>query len=355
MAQWRVKEISDLTDISVRMLRHYDKIGLLKPSMRSSNGYRWYSEQDLARLQQIIALKFFGFGLAQIKTMLQQPPEIYEHLNAQQRMLADQAETLKQVQDALAVVLEQGKASGGSLNWNNLITLIERYRMVDKLKELWADTLSEKEQEGYIKSKQAYPKEVTAWEESIKAMNSGQLGDPEGPDGERAANTFLKLLKVQAKVNASAKMETMTKEAAAEMMQGIQKRISQGVPLSPEGSMWYARAMNAHKLRRWNALYQDITKNLDVDPESEIGKKLAQQWRDVVAENCYGGGSIYYHFGHTLLMNAVRDKAELQKASGIEQTPEEKQKTILNDLKMMSDPRATMWILMALNKSKELV
>lgn len=351
MAQWRVKEISDLSDISVRMLRHYDKIGLLKPSMRSSNGYRWYSEQDLARLQQIIALKFFGFGLVQIKTMLQQPPEIYEHLNTQQRMLADQTERLKQVQDALAIVLEQGKASAGSLNWNNLITLIERYRMVDKLKDTWADTLSEKEKDNYIKSKRAYPKEVTDWEESIKAMNSGQLGDPEGPDGQKVIDTFLQILKIQSKVNYGAKMETlMTKEDAAEMMKNIQKRISQGIPLSPEGSKWYARAMNAHKLRRWNSLYQNITENLDVDPESEIGKNLAQQWRDVVAENCYGGGSVYYHFGHTLLMNTIRDKTELQKASGIEQTPEEKQKIVMNDLKMMSNPRAAMWIIMALNK-----
>jgi DNA-binding transcriptional MerR regulator len=332
------------------MLRHYDKIGLLKPSMRSSNGYRWYSEQDLARLQQIIALKFFGFGLAQIKTMLQQPPEIYEHLNAQQRMLADQTEHLKQVQDALVVVLEQGKASGGSLNWNNLVSLIERYRMVDKLKDTWADTLSEKEKEGYIKTRQAYPKEVTDWEESIKAMNGGQLGDPEGPDGERAVNAFLKLLHVQAKLNAAGATEKMSKKDAAEMVQNIQKRMALGVPLSLEGSTWYARAVNAYHLRRWDKLYQDIAKNLDADPESEIGKKLAQQWREVVAENCPGGGSIDFHFGHTLLMNTVRDKSALQEASGIVQTPEEKQKTILNDLKMMSDPRATMWMLMALNK-----
>jgi len=51
-------------------LHHYDKIGLLKPSMRLSNGYRLYSETDLLKLQQIIALKFFGFELSQIKLLL---------------------------------------------------------------------------------------------------------------------------------------------------------------------------------------------------------------------------------------------------------------------------------------------
>ena len=62
MTQWYVKDLSKLTGISVQTLHHYDRIALLKPSLRLSNGYRLYSEQDLLKLQQIIALKFFGFG-----------------------------------------------------------------------------------------------------------------------------------------------------------------------------------------------------------------------------------------------------------------------------------------------------
>ena len=65
MAQWRIKEVSNLTKISIRMLHHYDKIGLLTPSTRALNGYRWYSKGNIVTLQQIIALKFFGFSLSQ--------------------------------------------------------------------------------------------------------------------------------------------------------------------------------------------------------------------------------------------------------------------------------------------------
>ena len=72
MAQWYVKELSNLTQVSVQALHHYDRIGLLKPSVRLPNGYRLYSEQDLLKLQQIIALKFFGFELSQIKILTQQ-------------------------------------------------------------------------------------------------------------------------------------------------------------------------------------------------------------------------------------------------------------------------------------------
>ena len=47
MTQWYVNELSKLTKVTVRTLHHYDKIGLLKPSLRRSNGYRLYSEADL--------------------------------------------------------------------------------------------------------------------------------------------------------------------------------------------------------------------------------------------------------------------------------------------------------------------
>ena len=47
MTQWYVKDLSKLTDVSVQTLHHYDRIDLLKPSVRLSNGYRVYSEKDL--------------------------------------------------------------------------------------------------------------------------------------------------------------------------------------------------------------------------------------------------------------------------------------------------------------------
>ncbi len=75
MAEWYVKDLSKLTGISVQTLHQYDRIHLLKPSIRLPNGYRIYSEKDLLRLQQIIALKFFGFELSQIKKLLNSDSE----------------------------------------------------------------------------------------------------------------------------------------------------------------------------------------------------------------------------------------------------------------------------------------
>lgn len=83
MTQWFVKNLSKLTGVTVQTLHHYDRIGLLKPSLRLANGYRIYSEKDLLQLQQIIALKFFGFKLSQIKTLITEEKSALQHFNAQ--------------------------------------------------------------------------------------------------------------------------------------------------------------------------------------------------------------------------------------------------------------------------------
>lgn len=56
--------------VTVRTLRYYDAIGLLKPSYTAESGYRYYSKTDVLTLQRILALKELGFQLNQIKTIL---------------------------------------------------------------------------------------------------------------------------------------------------------------------------------------------------------------------------------------------------------------------------------------------
>lgn len=69
----RIKEVADIAGVSVRTLHHYDEIGLLKPAAASQAGYRQYSEADLIRLQEILFFKELGFGLGEIKEILDQP------------------------------------------------------------------------------------------------------------------------------------------------------------------------------------------------------------------------------------------------------------------------------------------
>ena len=66
----QIKEFARLTGVSVRTLHHYDKIGLLVPSKRNNSNYRVYSEEDVARLYQILLFKELEFSLKDIKSIL---------------------------------------------------------------------------------------------------------------------------------------------------------------------------------------------------------------------------------------------------------------------------------------------
>jgi DNA-binding transcriptional MerR regulator len=68
----RIGDFARLSQVSVKALRFYDEIGLLKPtSVDRTTGYRYYAPHLLARLNQILALKELGFSLAEITALLQ--------------------------------------------------------------------------------------------------------------------------------------------------------------------------------------------------------------------------------------------------------------------------------------------
>lgn len=70
---YRIKKVSDIAGVSVRTLHYYDHIDLLKPTRVDEAGYRQYSDADLIRLQEILFFKELGFGLSEIKEILDQP------------------------------------------------------------------------------------------------------------------------------------------------------------------------------------------------------------------------------------------------------------------------------------------
>ncbi|KEO84852.1 hypothetical protein EL26_02255 [Tumebacillus flagellatus] len=90
MKLYQTGELAQKARISIRTLRYYDKTGLLSPSQHSEAGYRLYTESDLQRLQYILALKYLGFSLDEIKACLQASPRhLSERLAQQKAMLLD--------------------------------------------------------------------------------------------------------------------------------------------------------------------------------------------------------------------------------------------------------------------------
>ncbi|MFF7651766.1 MerR family transcriptional regulator [Streptomyces sp. NPDC007983] len=74
-APLRIGELARQTRITVRTLHHYDRLGLLSPSQRTSGGHRSYGADDVRRLHHIIALRSFGLSLEKIKSVFDTRPE----------------------------------------------------------------------------------------------------------------------------------------------------------------------------------------------------------------------------------------------------------------------------------------
>lgn len=68
--KWTVKQVSQLAGLTVRTLHHYDQIGLLKPAFVAENGYRYYNQENLARLQEILLFRELDFPLKDIQQLL---------------------------------------------------------------------------------------------------------------------------------------------------------------------------------------------------------------------------------------------------------------------------------------------
>lgn len=67
---WPIQDIARLAGTTSRTLRHYDDVGLLKPSRIGGNGYRYYDQAALVRLQRILLLRELGLGLPAIAEVL---------------------------------------------------------------------------------------------------------------------------------------------------------------------------------------------------------------------------------------------------------------------------------------------
>lgn len=93
-----VKEISDLTGISVRTLHYYDEIGLLKPTDKSQAGYRLYDDKAIETLQQILFFREFDIPLKEIKAVMENPAlEKNQILLIQREMLVAKKERIERL------------------------------------------------------------------------------------------------------------------------------------------------------------------------------------------------------------------------------------------------------------------
>lgn len=128
----KVGDLAKRCGLTVRMLHHYDSIGLLTPSARSDSGYRLYDKADIARLHQIQALRRFGMSLADVGAFLANPDVPLTTIMERQIAMLDQQITQASVlRDRLTRLHDQlmRKEEPELAEW---LTTLEWMTMYDK-------------------------------------------------------------------------------------------------------------------------------------------------------------------------------------------------------------------------------
>jgi DNA-binding transcriptional MerR regulator len=133
----RAKEFAHMAGVTVRTLHHYDRLGLLKPR-RAASGYRLYRESHMERLEQIVALRFLGLPLKEIRELLDSaapdlPAALRMQLGAleERRRLLDRA--IAAIREAETIVASGRPADAAVLK--KIIEVIEMQTSNDWMKK----------------------------------------------------------------------------------------------------------------------------------------------------------------------------------------------------------------------------
>lgn len=129
-------EFARMAQITVRTVRYYDKQNILKPSLVTPTGARFYTEEDFARLQQIMLLKYLGFSLEDIRelTVNDSDYSYLEHsLEQQQNLVRDRIEQLQFVEQAIGETVTEIRQQQ-NVDWNRMRELIHLTGMENSLK-----------------------------------------------------------------------------------------------------------------------------------------------------------------------------------------------------------------------------
>jgi len=197
MRGYRVREFADLAGVTVRALHHYDRLAVLRPK-RTESGYRVYSLRDLERLEQVVALKFLGLPLKEIKTLLdREARRLPEVLRSQRLALEEKQRSLEQAIQAIRDA-EQVIASGKPADIQVLAKIIEVIEMQENT-EFMNKYYSEEAQAKLAGKRQEWTPELQAeatraWSELFRDVEAALDCDPTSEQAQALVARWRKLV-----------------------------------------------------------------------------------------------------------------------------------------------------------------
>ncbi len=128
-------EFAKKAHVSIRTIRYYDQKNLLKPAMHTKGGARLYTDQDFAKLQQILLLKYLGFSLSDIREMTIGSGDkqlLRDSLQIQKRLAEERLEEMKNVVNAIDST-SQALDHNEQVDWSKMLNLIHLTSMNQSL------------------------------------------------------------------------------------------------------------------------------------------------------------------------------------------------------------------------------
>lgn len=133
-------KFANLANTTIRTIRYYDSIGLLKPSFVAENGYRYYTDEDLLKLQRIISLKNLGFSLEEIYplTLKNDKDSLVESLDLQLNLVKKKIQSLENLRETLFTT--KSLLKNNEIEWNKIIELLQLSKYDEEIIEQYRNS-----------------------------------------------------------------------------------------------------------------------------------------------------------------------------------------------------------------------
>lgn len=190
---YTIKEIADLAGVTTRTLRYYDEIGLLSPAEVGDNGYRYYDQESLLTLQQILLFRELDVPIKEIQYYMSRPDfHLLHALEQHHAALQHRAERLEQLLATVARTIKTIKGEA-SMTAKEYFEGFDETRYEAEVQERWGDTPQ------YAESQKKWASYSEEQKEAIKAeggrltvrmVGQGANVSPEDPDVQAAVGEY---------------------------------------------------------------------------------------------------------------------------------------------------------------------
>lgn len=313
---YQVHEFAQLAGVTVKALHHYDRLGLLTPR-RTEAGYRVYTERDLERLEQVVALKFLGLPLRQIKAVLERTSlELPDALRMQRKAIEERQGLLTRAIRAIRAAEESikpGQPADPAI-LKKIIEVVNMQEAVELMKKYYSEEAWERHRRYYENGPAA------EWLELFRDANALLGEDPGSPEAQALADRWLKLSVRAYSGDPEVQTDSPTAWMDRENWPPPMKRRITEFNLEEVSTFIKTVAVSGRKryfseaawtrfveLRkrilndtaavscRWQAkvdLFRDVEAVLNEDPGGEKGQGLAQRWIAQLEDESSGDAEI---------------------------------------------------------------